>query len=245
MVQVVFGEYRRRYGSPRVYQELNARGVKCGRGKVERVMRESGLRARAARAYRCTTNSKHRFDVYPNLLNREFRTAAPNTAWVGDITYLRARGGRWSYLAVFLDLYSRQVVGWALSRNNDTRLALTALERAVSRRHPGAGLVVHTDRGTQFASEVFQARLKSLGIRSSMSRTGNCYDNAVAESFFHSLKVEAIYGENIESDERLEREVFDYIEGFYNKRRRHSFNNGSSPESVEKAFFGMCDLTTH
>jgi putative transposase len=245
MIHLVFADHKRRYGSPRVHQELRALGVRCGRTKVEQIMRESGLRARATRRFRVTTNSKHRYEVTPNTLNREFAVKTANSVWVGDITYLRSRGSGWSYLAVFIDLFSRRVVGWALSKRNDTALALAALERGVVRRRPQAGLLVHTDRGTQFASDEFQARLKSIGARSSMSRTGNCWDNAVAESFFHSLKVEAIYGEVFENDERLHREVFDYIEGYYNKRRRHSFNNGSSPESFEKALLGACGLTNH
>lgn len=232
-MQVIFAENKRRYGSPRIYKELQERGVKCGRHRIANLMKERGLRARAARKFRKTKDSSSRMTFAENLLGRQFAVSEPNRIWVGDITFLRSREG-WVYLAMFLDLYSRRIVGWATSRSPDSTVALRALQKAINLRKPQAGLLVHTDRGTQFASKEFQSYLQSIKARSSMSRSGNCWDNAVAESFFHTLKIEAIYGESFESAEGVNREVFDYIEGFYNKTRRHSFLQNVSPESFER-----------
>jgi transposase InsO family protein len=177
------------YGSPRVHRELKAKGVQVGKKRVERLMTEKGLRGRCKRRFVRTTDSNHEHPVAPNVLDRKFETDAPNKAWVGDVTYVWTAEG-WLYLAVLLDLFSRRVVGWATSDTNDTALALAALDHALQSRHPRTGLVHHTDRGSPYASEDYRAALARQGIVASMSRTGDCYDNAVAESFFASVKAE-------------------------------------------------------
>ncbi len=209
------------YGSPRVHRDLKARGLRIGRKRVERLMRETGLKGRAKRRFVCTTDSNHKLPVAPNLLERHFEADAPNRVWVGDVTYIPTAEG-WLYLAVLLDLFSRRVVGWATSANNDRALALTALERALKDRRPPDGLLHHTDRGSPYASEDYQAALRQRGIITSMSRTGDCYDNAVAESFFATLKAEHVDHEEFPSREVAHASIADYIECFYNSARRHS-----------------------
>lgn len=232
-VQVVFEDNRRRYGSPRVYRELRAQGRSCGRHRVARLMRDGGLRAKAARKYRVTTDSSHGKAPAGNELNRKFDPPAPNRVWAGDITYVWTGEG-WMYLAVFIDLYSRMVVGWALSKRLTANLVQLAFERALARRRPGAGLLVHTDRGSQYVAQDFLGQLRQHKARLSMSRKGNCWDNAVTESFFHSFKVELIHGEQYHTRWQLEREVFDYIERYFNKKRRHSTIDYVSPEEYER-----------
>jgi transposase InsO family protein len=196
-------------------------------------MRERCLRAKAARKFRATTDSEHRRPVAENHLNRQFSVSSPNQVWVGDITYLWTKEG-WLYLAVFIDLYSRMVVGWSLGTRLSADLVLTAWRRACARRRPGEGLLVHTDRGVQYAAQDFSKALGGICAKLSMSRRGNCWDNAVAESFFHSFKVEAIHGVAFETRESMELEVFDYIERFYNRVRRHSSIGYRSPEQFER-----------
>ena len=232
-VQMIHAESKQRYGSPRIYHEFRERGQQCSRKRVERLMRERSLRARAARKFRATTDSSHSRPVAENHLNREFLVPAPNQTWVGDITYLWTKEG-WLYLAVFIDLYSRMVVGWALGTRLSAELALTAWQRACLRRRPGAGLLVHTDRGVQYTADGFSKALEGICAKLSMSRKGNCWDNAVAESFFHSFKVEAIDGFTFETRKSMEYEVFDYIERFYNRVRRHSSIGYRSPEQFER-----------
>ena len=195
-------------------------------------MRKEGLKARGARKFRATTNSKHALPVAANVLERNFNPSAPNQVWASDITYLWTREG-WLYLAVFLDLFSRRVVGWAVSKRIDTRLVSMAFLRAIARRSPAPGLLVHSDRGVQYASHEFRQLLSEHAARQSMSRKGNCWDNAVMESFFHSLKVEAIHGLDFQTRKEVEFEVFDYIERFYNPRRRHSKLGYISPMEFE------------
>jgi putative transposase len=231
-VRVVFGEHRQRYGSPRVHKELVAQGRCCGRHRVARLMSQDGLRAKAARKFRVTTDSSHGKAPAVNVLDREFNPAAANRVWAGDITYLWTDEG-WMYLAVFIDLYSRMVVGWALSKRLTVDLVLLAFERAIARRRPGAGLLVHTDRGSQYVATNFLQRLSDRQITLSMSRKGNCWDNAVVESFFHSLKVELVHGERFCSRWQLEREVFEYIELYFNRKRRHSTLDYLSPQEYE------------
>ena len=233
-IRMIHAETKQRYGSPRIHQELIARGRSCGKKRVERLMRTQDLRARAARKFRATTDSSHENTVAENILNRQFKTTAPNQVWVGDITYLWTKEG-WLYLAVFIDLYSRMIVGWSVGNRLSTELVVTAWQRACMRRRPGAGLLVHTDRGVQYTSNAFSRALKSLCAVASMSRKGNCWDNAVAESFFHSFKVEAIYGITFETRREMEQEVFDYIERFYNRVRRHSSIAYKSPDEFERS----------
>jgi transposase InsO family protein len=223
---------QKRYGSPRVHQELRAQGHDIGRHRVARLMRAQGLRARRKRRCQKTTDSNHGLPVAPNVLDREFTVETPNTAWVSDITYLWTREG-WLYLAVILDLFSRRVVGWALSEQIDRRLALDALGMALRNRRPDRGLLCHSDRGSQYASDDFQSCLVAHGIVCSMSRKGNCWDNAVAESFFSTLKMELVHDADWLTREQAIAAVAEYIEIFYNTQRRHSALGYVSPAAFE------------
>lgn len=223
---------KNRYGSPRVHRALRKRGVRVGCKRVARLMRKQGLVAKQKRRYRRTTDSKHAYPIAPNVLERDFRPEAPNEAWAGDVTYIHTAEG-WAYLAVLLDLYSRRVVGWALSDANDTKLALDVLERAVSSRGVHRGLVQHTDRGSPYASAEYRRALDQHGIVASMSRTGDCWDNAVAESFFATLRAELVDHESYATREAAERALREYIECFYNLERLHSFLDYVSPVQFE------------
>jgi transposase InsO family protein len=220
------------YGSPRVHRELKAKGLKVGKKRVERLMNEKGLRGRSKKRFVRTTDSKHDDPVAPNVLERRFETTTPNEAWVGDVTYIATAQG-WLFLAVLLDLFSRRVVGWATSDTNDTTLALAALDHAVRSRRPNAGLIHHTDRGSPYASEDYRAALAARGLVASMSRTGDCYDNAVAESFFASLKAEWVDYEDYADHDVGHASVGEYIERFYNPTRRHSHLGYVSPIEFE------------
>jgi putative transposase len=223
---------RGRYGSPRVHADLRARGVRVGRKRVERLMRDQGLAARRKRRFRNTTDSAHRQPIAPNVLERDFETSAPNEVWVTDVTYVWTHEG-WLYLAAILDLYARRVVGWATSESNDTKLALSALAMASARRKPPRGLVHHSDRGSPYASDDYRRALAHLGIVASMSRKGDCWDNAVAESFFATLKVELIHDADYETHAAATSSIRDYIESFYNRERRHSHLGYVSPVEYE------------
>lgn len=220
------------YGSPRVHLDLRARGIRVSRKRVERLMRENGLEARQKRRFVHTTDSRHDDPIAPNLLARDFDVAAANKIWVGDVTYIPTSQG-WLYLAVLLDLFSRRIVGWATSVTNDTDLALAALERALRTRQPARGLVHHTDRGSPYASGDYRAALERHGIIASMSRTGDCYDNAVAESFFATLKAEHVDYEDFSTNDVATASIGDYIENFYNSARRHSHVGYVSPIEFE------------
>jgi putative transposase len=231
LVHVAYTVGRSYYGSPRVYRELLARGERLSRKRVIRLMQQEGLAGRVRRRYRCTTMSEHGQAVAPNLLDRNFSPAAPNESWAGDVTELTTGSGK-LYLAVILDLCSRFVVGWALSASNDRHLAMRALDVALRRRRPGAGLLHHTDQGSPYASEDYQRVLLAHGITCSMSRRANCYDNAVVESFFSTLKLEL--GDRFINHSFAKHEVFDYIEVFYNQQRLHSSLGYVSPAEYEK-----------
>jgi transposase InsO family protein len=220
------------YGSPRVHVELRARGKRVGKKRVERLMREQGLVARQKRRFRRTTDSNHALPIAPNVLDRAFETRAPNQAWVTDVTYIATDEG-WMYLAAILDLFSRRVVGWATSATNDRALALEALDRALRTRRPAAGLLHHSDRGSPYASEDYRAALARRGIIASMSRTGDCFDNAVAESFFATLKAELVEHERYPTLAAATASIGDYLEGFYNPARRHSYLGYVSPMEFE------------
>lgn len=222
---------RRTYGSPRVHAELRSHGVKVSRKRVIRAMQAQGLRGRVRRSYVKTTDSTHGLPTAPNMLARDFTATAPNERWVGDVTFLRTPDG-WLYLAVILDLYSRMVVGWATSAMNDRALALRALDQGLRSRRPGTGLLHHTDQGSPYASEDYQAALKKAGMVCSMSRRGNCWDNAAMESWFGTLKTEL--GEVFESANDASRLLFDFIEVFYNRQRRHSTLGYQSPADFER-----------
>jgi transposase InsO family protein len=219
------------YGSPRVHRDLLKRGERVSRKRVIRLMRERGLEGKVRRRWVTTTESDHGQRVAPNLLGQNFEASGPNERWAGDVTYLRVPDG-WLYLAVILDLFSRRVVGWALSPCNDRRLALRALDMAVRRRRPEPGLVHHTDQGSPYASEDYQEVLERYGMTCSMSRRGNCYDNAVVESWFGMFKTEL--GDSFDSMADAKGKVFDYIEAFYNSRRLHSALGYLSPLEFER-----------
>ena len=225
-------EVDRCYGSPRMRDELVAQGFGCGTNRVARLMRAHGIRAKQARRYRPTTDAAHAQPVAPNLLDRQFAVAAPNQVWASDVTYIWTREG-WLYLAVILDLFSRRVVGWHLAPRLTRPLVLEALQAAVRTRHPPPGWLHHSDRGSQYASRDYQAVLAQAGARCSMSRTGNCWDNAVVESFFHSLKTERIRHRHYRTRAEACTEVHDYIERFYNRVRRHSTLGNISPVMYE------------
>ena len=220
------------YGSPRIHRELRARGIRVGKKRIERLMRENGLVARQKRRFVHTTDSRHEHPIAPNLLDRHFDPKAANEVWAGDVTYI-ATGEGWLYLAVLLDLFSRRVVGWATSAVNDRQLALNALGHAVRARHPAPGLVHHTDRGSPYASDEYRQALVDRGIVASMSRTGDCYDNAVAESFFATLKAEHVDHEDFATRALGTASIGDYVESFYNAARRHSHLGYVSPIEFE------------
>ena len=224
---------RRTYGSPRVHAELATKNIRVSRKRVARLMREQDLVARRRRRYKCTTMSDHDQPVAANLLARRFEADMPNQRWVGDTTELRIGESGRLFLAAIIDLFSRFTVGWALSAVNDRHLAIKALEMALRRRSPDEGLLHHSDQGSPYASEDYQRELAARGITCSMSRRGNCYDNAVAESWFSTLKFEL--GERFESYAQAKEELFDYIEVFYNQQRRHSSLDYVSPAGYEKA----------
>lgn len=232
-VAAIHAHSRGRYGSPRVHAELRERGQRIARKRVARLMRVAGLRGRERRRFRCTTDSKHQMAIKGNLLARRFAVAAPNTGWVTDITYLWTLEG-WLYLAVILDLFSRRVIGWALSERLERGLALEALAMALKQRPPSRGLLHHSDRGSQYASHEYQQLLARHGILSSMSRSGNCWDNAVAESFFATLKLELAYQTRWATRAEARSAVFEYIELFYNRQRRHSALGYLCPSEFER-----------
>jgi transposase InsO family protein len=231
-IRRVFNAHKGRYGSPRVWEDLKAEGWRVGRPRVARRMQALGLKARAARKFKATTQSKHTLPVAPNRLEQDFTASAPNQKWVADITYLWTGEG-WLYLAVVLDLYSRLVVGWSMGERITRDLVMNALTMAVWRRQPQAGLIVHSDRGSQYASNDYQKLLAQHGFLCSMSRKGDCYDNAAMESFFHSLKVEQTEDQRYATREEAKADVFEYIEAYYNRQRRHSTLNQQSPCDFE------------
>jgi len=232
-IRVIHSENDRNYGSPRVYRDLRLAGVSCSKDRVERLMRDDGLRAKHRRKYKVTTDSEHTMPVAPNVLAGRFQWERPNQAWVGDITYIPTDEG-WLYLAVLLDLFSRRVVGWAMDKRMTRHLTLRALHMAVQRRHPPQGLIHHTDRGSQYASGDYQKAVAANGLVCSMSAKGRCYDNAVAESFFHSLKVELVYGQQFPSREQAMSALFKYMEVYYNTKRLHSALDYCSPADYEQ-----------
>jgi len=224
---------RKTYGSPRIHAELNETGHTCSRYRVAHLMLQHGILSKHKRKFRVTTNSVHSFPIAKNLLRREFNVARPGQCWVSDITYIPTLEG-WLYLAVTLDLFHRKVIGWSMGRWITRQLAIEALNMAIKNGCFESGLTHHSDRGVQYASNEFRGLLKTNEIQCSMSRKGDCWDNAVAESFFHTLKVELIHGKTYNTRQEAKTAIFEYIEVFYNRQRRHSYLGYLSPENFEK-----------
>ena len=231
-VKTMYDKHKQRNGSRRLSHDLRAEGKPYNRKTVAKILKRQGLRAKAAKKFKATTNSKHNLPVAQNLLNQDFSASAPNQKWVGDITYLATDEG-WLYLAVVIDLYSRLVIGWAMSERMTAELACDARRMALWRRHRPQGVIVHSDRGSQYCSNAYQKIIRAHELLCRMSAKGNCYDNACAESFFHSMKVELVHGERFATRERMRQQVFEYIEVDYNRNRRHSANGYLSPAVFE------------
>ena len=231
-IRVIHAESRSTYGSPRVHATLQAQGQRIGEHRVARLMRTSAIRAKTVKKWRATTDSAHQYPVVPNTLNRQFAVAHPNQVWAGDITYVWTVEG-WLYLAVVLDLYSRRVIAWGMGSRLTQELATAALTMAGEQRRPANGVLHHTDRGAQYAATLYRELLAGHGLTASMSRRGNCWDNAVVESFFHTLKTELVYHRHYMTREEARQDIFEWIEVFYNRTRRHSTLGYRSPAEFE------------
>ena len=228
LIRAIHAELRGAYGSPRMVRELRARGFPASKGRVERLMRENDIYARHKRRYKVTTDSKHGLPVADNLLDRNFTPTVPNQIWTSDITYLWTDEG-WLYLAIVLDLFNREVVGWSLKPRMTADIVTDALAMAWFRKRPAPGLMHHSDRGSQYASHAFQDKLKAYGMVCSMSRKGNCWDNAPTESWFNSFKNERVHGIQYATHADMKASSFEYIEAFYNRKRQHSTLGYRSP----------------
>jgi transposase InsO family protein len=234
-IRAIHHESRQTYGSPRVHRELVASGNACNEKTVAKLMKAAGIQAKTMKRFRVTTtDSSHGLAVAPNVVNRDFAPTKKNQTWACDITYIPTRAG-WLYLAAIEDLYSRKIVGWSMASSMESRLVVDALTMAIARKVPGEGLVAHSDRGSQYASDHYQRHLSAHGITCSMSRKANCWDNAPIESFFATLKKELVHHEHYETIEEAKRSIFEYIEVFYNRKRRHSALGYLSPEEFELA----------
>jgi transposase InsO family protein len=232
-IRKVHLERRRAYGAIKTWRELHARGWPCGKNRVARLRRQNGIQAQRRTRFRITVENQHTTPPAPNLLQRRFVATAPNRIWVGDMTFIRTRTG-FLYLAVLLDLFARNVVGWSMHERPNLEVAMRALEMALARRRPQPGLVHHTDQGPLYSAYDYRERLKASGLVSSMSRKGDCLDNAVAESFFSNLKNELVHHCDFASREAARAAIFDYIEVFYNRQRRHQSLNYLTPEKFEQ-----------
>jgi putative transposase len=233
-IHSLYNEHNGMAGSPMITADLRSEAdfSNVGKNRVAGHMKAMGLRCRTVKKFVATTDSKHKEPIAEHLLNRKFSVSAPNTAWVSDITYVKV-GQKWCYLTVFIDLFSRIIVGWDLSKSLERHSMIRAFQKALFRRRPGKGLLVHSDRGIQYASADFRNLLKKKNFVQSMSRKGNCWDNAVAESFFHTIKTQLIYHRRFHGKDETEQALFSYIEIYYNRRRRHSTNGYQSPAKYE------------
>jgi transposase InsO family protein len=231
-IKAIFDEEHARVGAKRITKRLNLEGTKVSRHRVARIMRVNGWRAKAAKKFKATTNSNHKLPVAPNLLQQNFSAHKPNEKWVSDITYVWTEEG-WLYLAVVMDLYSRMVVGWSMSERMTSQLVIDALQMAIWRRKKPQGVIIHSDRGSQYCSHDYQKLLTENGFICSMSKRGDCYDNASMESWNHSFKVEAIHGEKFSTRADAKNHVFEYIDVYYNRKRLHSRLGYLSPVYFE------------
>ena len=233
LIQESFEASRKTYGSPRVHADLQAQGVTVSRRVVERLMRMDGITPPRKRKFKVTTDSDHPFVIAENILDRDFSSPTPNCRWSTDITYVWTNKG-WLYLAVVMDLFSRRIIGWSMKKTMARELVLSALHMALYGRNPDAGLIHHSDRGSQYASDDYQDELERRQISCSMSRKGNCWDNAVVESFFATLKKDLVYRQQFQTRAEATQAIFEYIEVFYNRRRRHSYLGYMSPVEFER-----------
>jgi putative transposase len=221
------------YGSPKIYKELQNQEIKCGINRVARIMQENNIRSKTRKKFRITTNSAHKNPIAENILNRNFYADTPNKVWVSDITYIHTKEG-WYYLCVIIDLFSRKIIGWCMDSGITNSIVIKAFIMAYTNRKPGKNVIFHSDRGVQYTSKDFQKLLKKKGFQCSMSRKGNCWDNACAETFFRSLKVEEVYHNKYYSRKMARRSIFEYIEVFYNRKRIHSYLKNMSPAEFER-----------
>ena len=231
-IKQIHVESKENYGLIKTWKALKAKSICCGKHRVARLRKLHGIESKRRKRFKVTTLSKNTEGIAPNILNRCFQAVKPNQVWVGDVTFVATRGG-WLYLAILLDLYSRKVIGWAMSDKNNKQLVLNALEMALERRRPETEILHHTDRGSIYGSDDYRNKLTSSGLVPSMSRKGNCYDNAVAESFFSTLKNELIIDQRFISRDHAKAEIFKFIEIFYNRQRLHQTLNYITPEMIE------------
>jgi transposase InsO family protein len=241
-IKAIHKESKKTYGSPRIHAELCSRGIRCGKNRVARLMRQKGIQAGHKRKFKATTDSNHHLPVRENRLNRTFDVASPNMFWAADITYIWTREG-WLYLAVILDLFSRKIIGWSMQERLEKQLVVNALLMALGSRKPAGEVLHHSDRGSQYASKEYQALLMQTGIDCSMSRRANCWDNAVVESFFSTLKREWVQGKGYRTRSEARADIFYFIETWYNRKRRHSTLGYLSPAEFERraAEAGLCE----
>ena len=232
-VKAIHRQTKGTYGARRISEELKSMGEHCGRTKARTLMKLAGVKARQRKRFKVTTDSKHNYPVAPNLLERNFEISEPDRVYCADITYIWTAEG-WLYLAIIIDLFSRQIVGWSMSNRIKKKLVIDALRMAIWRRRPKSGVIFHSDRGSQYCSHDFQKMLKFYQMKSSMSRKGDCWDNSVAESFFGSLKTERVFHSSYSTRDEAQRDIVDYIEMFYNSKRRHSYLGYLSPVEFEK-----------
>lgn len=232
-IEEIHRQSRKTYGSPRIHEELKDRGVSCSENRVARLMQQHGIAVEKKRKFMRTTDSNHQFPIAPNLLNQQFEASKLDTVWTADITYIWTKEG-WLYLAIVLDLFSRRIIGWSMAPTMERTLVIAALRMAVAARNPGEGLIHHSDRGSQYASHDYHKILQQRGVVSSMSRRGNCYDNAPTESYFATLKRELVYRSNYTSHAEAKQDIFEYIEVWYNRQRKHSSIGYMSPVEYEQ-----------
>lgn len=235
-IKEIFEKSRQVYGSPRITQALRRKGIMIGKNKVARLMREQSLKSVVKRKFKATTNSNHSLPVAENQLKQNFTTISPNKVWASDITYIWTREG-WLYLVVVIDIFTRQIISWRVDTRLSKAFVHSAIEKSITERKPKQGLIFHSDRGVQYASNEVRNLLENNHISQSMSRKGNCYDNAITETFFHTFKMELVYQTRFKTRSEAEMMIFEYIEVFYNRHRMHSSLNYLSPLEFEQQFF--------